>query len=442
MRKLPLPLIFLGGLLVFCLLAVAVYNFPPVNERLAWRVAGWRSDIQYFFNPPEAVVFTPQQQAQIDPTQVEAMVQATLQALVQQPTATLAPATETPVINTPEPTFTPSPSPTPLPTLPPPPASASLKGVIHEYQKWNNCGPATLSMALSYWDWQGDQRDTAAFMKPNQRDKNVMPYEMQDFIASETSLKSLVRQGGDLETLKRLIAAGFPVIVEKGFPVAKEGWMGHYEVLTGYDDARQRFMAQDSYIQADLPVAYDELQTYWQHFNYIYLVIYPPERENELMTLLGPQADEVANLQYAAQKASDEIFALSGEAQYFAWFNRGTSLMRLGDYAGAATAYDQAFTVYATLPEEDRPWRMLWYQTGPYFAYYYSGRYYDAISLATTTIVAASEPAIEESFYWRGLSRLAVGDSEGAIADFRDSLKWHPDFAPSLAQLSALGVTP
>ena len=30
--------------------------------------------------------------------------------------------------------------------------------------------------------------------------------------------------------------------------------------------------------------------------------------------------------------------------------------------------------------------RMMWYQTGPYFAYYYSARYQDVINLANTTL--------------------------------------------------------
>ncbi len=54
------------------------------------------------------------------------------------------------------------------------------------------------------------------------------------------------------------------------------------------------------------------------------------------MELLGPDADEGTNIQRAAKKASDEIYGLEGIDQYFAWFNRGTNLRLLQDYAGAA----------------------------------------------------------------------------------------------------------
>ena len=70
------------------------------------------------------------------------------------------------------------------------------------------------------------------------------------------------------------------------------------------------------------------MQKYWIAFNYIFLVIYPPEREAEVLSILGPLADPTAAYQIAAQRASDEIFSLTNPRdQYFAWFNRGTNLV-------------------------------------------------------------------------------------------------------------------
>ena len=105
--------------------------------------------------------------------------------------------------------------------------------------------------------------DTRAVLRPaylTVDDKNVNPAEMVDYVESQTGLAALVRSGGDLEVLKRLIAAGFPVVVEKGFQPPDEYWMGHYELLTGYDEAAGVFTAQDSYIMPDLPVYYPKIQ--------------------------------------------------------------------------------------------------------------------------------------------------------------------------------------
>jgi hypothetical protein len=416
------------GLVLCAALAGFAYNIPFVQDHLGWRVAELRASIKYAISPPGEAVFTP------NPT-LAAMVLSTLAAMT--PTPSLSPTagpTSTPTI-----TATPTVPPTPLP------ASIRLKGVIHEYQKWNNCGPANLAMALSYWGWVGDQRDTAAYMKPNPRDKNVMPYEMANFVQDKTGFKIVVRVGGDLNLLKQFLAGGFPVIVEKGFDVPGKEWMGHYEVLTGYDDAKDVFIGQDSYIIPDLPIPYDQLQSDWRAFNYTYLVIYPPDRETEVLDLLGPQADETVNYQAAAKEASDEIYRTSGRDQFFAWFNRGTNLVWLRDYAGAAAAYDEAYKIDATLAATDpgnRPWRILWYETGPYFAYFYTDRYIDVINLATQTLVNSSEPALEESWYWRAMARAATGDLSAAADDLRTSLTWHPGFAPSLAELQQLGATP
>ncbi|OGO17526.1 MAG: hypothetical protein A2Z14_00970 [Chloroflexi bacterium RBG_16_48_8] len=331
-------------------------------------------------------------------------------------------------------------------TSTPIPSSILLTGIRHDYQKWNNCGPTNLAMALSFWGWEGNQYDTAPLLKPHARDRNVMPYEMASFVEEETNLSVIVRVGGNNDLLKQFIAAGFPVIIEKGLDWYDTGWVGHYQVLAGYDDSLGVFHAFDSLTGEftdgkTLLEPYEKIESYWRHFNHTYILIYPQDRKTEVLSILGLQEDETENYLYAAEKASLEIFNLSGRDQFFAWYNRGTNLMYLRDYGGAALAYDEAFKVYAALEPKERPWRMLWYQTGPYFAYYFTGRYYDVLNLATQTIVNAEEPALEESWYWRALAKEALGDIEGAIEDYKTSLEWHPGFEPSETQLDRLGVS-
>ena len=54
---------------------------------------------------------------------------------------------------------------------------------------------------------------------------------MVDYVNNETSLQARFFVGGSLELLKQLLAAGYPVIIEKGlYPNAWEGWMGHYQI--------------------------------------------------------------------------------------------------------------------------------------------------------------------------------------------------------------------
>jgi hypothetical protein len=300
-------------------------------------------------------------------------------------------------------------------------------------------------MALSFWGWQGNRDVVGPVIKPDDKDKNVMPYEMVDYIESETDLSAVLRFGGDLDLLRRFIAAGYPVLVEKGTYLRDltgvVSWMGHYQVVTGYDSTAGQFITQDSFVEADHQVTEAEMIEGWRAFNYAYIIIYPADREAQVMELLGPDADETTNYQNAALKASNEIYGLSGIDQYFAWFNRGTSLVALQDFGGASAAFDESFKVYPNLPESERPWRMLWYQTGPYFAYYGLGRYYDLLYLADATLNAMQgDKNLEESYYWRGMARAALGDSAGAIEDFRTSLTYHEGFEPAIYQLQLLGV--
>jgi tetratricopeptide (TPR) repeat protein len=218
--------------------------------------------------------------------------------------------------------------------------------------------------------------------------------------------------------------------------------MGHYVLVTAYNDADKRFTVQDSYYGPNQAMSYEDLTSNWRAFNYTFLVVYPTDRAQDVQRLLGTLVDEEYAYRSAAETASNEIYLLTGRDQYFAWFNRGTSLLWLQDYAGAAQAYDESFRHYSSLPENGRPWRMMWYQTGPYWAYYYTGRYQDVIDLATTTLGAMSQPVLEESYYWRALARLAVGDSKGALKDLRLSLEYHPGFEPALTQLEQLLPAP
>ena len=430
-------------MLAACLLAVALYNVPFVHERLAWRVENLQTRVRHALYPPEQAVFIPQQN---DQATMEAIVQATVQAALINPSPTLAPPTITQTA--PGPTPTPEPTPTVTPTFTPLPDEVTLTGYRHEWQQMNNCGPATLAMGLTFWGWEGDQTDTRAVLRPNFRqadDKNVNPHEMVAYVEAQSGLGALARIGGDIELLKRLLAAGYPVLIEKGLQHSPKDWMGHYVLVTGYNEGRQHFITQDTYTGPgeNVLVPYAELsERWWRDFNYVYVVIFPSERESDVLEILGTHADVEENARLAVEKAEVEITLLSGRNLYFAWYNLGSSKALLGDYAGAALAYDQAFSIYPSIPEDDRPWRMLWYQAGPYEAYYHSGRYLDVLNLANQTLFTLGSPILEESLYWQGRAQEELGQTDQAISSYRQAVAINPDSTPALAELQRLGLTP
>src|SRR5438477_403702 len=145
------------------------------------------------------------------------------------------------------------------------------------------------------------------------------------------------------------------------------------------------------------------------------MLVYPAEREDQIHNLLGNWADVQWANQHALDVANEEIKTVTGLDLFFAWFNKGTSHIQLQQYNDAAVAYDQAFTLYPALPleKDKRPHRMVWYQTGPYWAYFYAGRYQDVINLANVTLSTPSTgPTLEESLYWRGMAEQALGEGK------------------------------
>ena len=174
------------------LMGVAISFLPPIRTRLDL----WAAEIKYKLNPPEEIVFIPQEQVEA----IELSVTKTLQVLLA-PTHTPTPTpTPTVTLTQPGPTFTPTLTPTPLPE------TVRLSGGKYQHQHglWNYCGPATLATALSFWGWTIDRQEVGAYLRGTKArfdDKNTMPYEMQNYVELQAGLSMVIRPGGILELL-------------------------------------------------------------------------------------------------------------------------------------------------------------------------------------------------------------------------------------------------
>jgi tetratricopeptide (TPR) repeat protein len=433
---------------IFLVLLIGIYLIPPIRVRADRRINDLQAEIKAILNPPDQAVFVPAQQTQQDA--IATVVQATMQAAAAQ--------TQTAATIPSGPTLTPTPTPKPLP------ASVNLPGVkyVDQRERWNYCAPANLTMALTFWGWKGNRDDIARVVKPGENDpkknfidqgftdKNVMPYELVDYVNDETEYKALYRYGGDIQMIKTMLAAGVPVIAEKGYYEAdyhgKVAWLGHYQFVTGYDDATQEVIVQDTWNDGpNFRIQYDKFMEGWRSFDFLFLVVYPPDREPDAFDALGPYVDPDWAAQKALEMADGDVQSLTGIDRFFAWFAKGTSHVALQQYADAAAAYDQAFSIYAALGSDnnERPYRIMWYETGPYFAYYYAGRYQDVINLANTTLNdTISTPTLEESLYWRGLAEYAAGDSADAINDVRRAVYYNKNMQAAVAKLQEWGAAP
>lgn len=357
----------------------------------------------------------------------------------------------------------------------------------------SSSGPVAVSLVLQAWDWGDDDKDPLEypnrpieFLQPNEQDRTVMPYEIIDFISKETDFQVLMRFSDDTQLICTLANTGYPVIVQRGIPFEKDGfedqkafsqeitdtvaentpylenneiislignppslseWGAAYEILTGCDGHIMYVWRTSSMGVKLWEISADEFSDGWWAFNNLYLLIYPSEKDENVMYLLAgggyedaiDQSDEYVNYVNALVATESDTYTTSVSLKnFYAWFNRGTTLTYLENYSWAASAFDTAFDIYDELSPDTRPWKMLWYNTTPYWAYYYNGRYWDVIELTTTTLESPGGEMLEESYYWRGLAYEAIGDIESAFDDMRMAVELNRMFVDSLVKLQQL----
>lgn len=315
------------------------------------------------------------------------------------------------------------------------PLAARMYGFRHQQQTWNNCGPANITMALSFFGWREDQAFAASFLRPDEDDKNVSPHELVAFVNEQTQVRALYRIGGTIELLKYFIAANFPVVIETAYTPAGYDWIGHYQTVVGYDDLLQSFYIYDSYLGSGengegIAEPYREFDAGWQAFNRVFIVLYRETDETLVTQILGDYADSQTAAEIALMTAQAE--ARANPQNTFAWFNMGSSFTRLGRFEEAATAFDQARRLGI-------PFRLNWYQFGMFEAYYQVGRYDDVMALVQTNITnSATTYVVEETYYWQGRVLQARGDIQGARSAYQRALNQNPRFTEARDALNAL----
>ncbi|RPJ23902.1 MAG: tetratricopeptide repeat protein, partial [Chloroflexi bacterium] len=53
-------------------------------------------------------------------------------------------------------------------------------------------------------------------------------------------------------------------------------------------------------------------------------------------------------------------------------------------------------------------------------------------------LVTVDKPVLEETYYWRGLAKAALGDQTGAIEDLNRALTLNPNSTPAREELQRI----
>ena len=395
------------GFLIIALLIGSLFIIPRTRSFIDWQWIKAKVVIQDKINPIEA------------PPTPDVQFTATIPVL---PSNTPLPPTSTPNITT--------------PTTTPIPQAFLLEAPYYEKQDMNNCGPATLSMYLHYYGWEGDQYDVYDWTKTERADRNVNIDEMDHFIRMNVGwLTTLYRVGGTIDLIKQFVAAGIPIVTENSFSFSEsyytndDRWAGHYQYITGYDDSIQSFTVQDSYYGSDKIKSYDDFKETWQSFNYVFMLVYTPNQAQIVSDILGEYISNDRSREIATKIALKEIEENPEDA--FAWFNLATNQSYFEDYTTSADSFDHARTL-------GLPQRMFRYQFGPFVSYYHSGRTKDLMELLEYALQVT--PNSEEALIWKGWAEYRLGNNQSAVDAFVEAYKNNNKSTDVLYALDYLGI--
>ncbi len=418
------PKFFTRILVLVLLVALFVWAYffiPSLKSRLSWEADKASTYLRGVVDPAGPLP-TPKSRAQAKMLPEGFTPQGALTSASATPESTSTPAAPQPPIAVP----------TSLP------AQVALPAPQWEKQEVNNCGPATLTMYLRYYGWSGNQDDISSMIRPDPGDRNVNVEELIYYTRTKAGwLNTQYRVGGTIPLLKGLLAAGYPVMVEKGLAMKEDywpdddRWAGHYALVTGYDDREQKFIVQDAFDGPDQKVDYQYLDQNWKAFNRVYILVYPPESEAEIQSILSPDWNSDTNREHALAVAQAE--AEKNPQDAFAWFNQGTNLVYFERYAEAVKAYDTA----RSLP---LPQRMLRYQFGPFIAYFNTGQIDELLALVDYALKRT--PNSEEALLWKGWAMTRKGYRDEAEKDFRAALKINPNYQDAKYALDYLSNKP
>lgn len=319
-------------------------------------------------------------------------------------------------------------SPTKVPE--PIPLEYRLSGGTYSAQTFNNCGPASLSMALSFQSKYVTQAQLASILRPYNNplggidDKAVFAEELV-LEAQRQGLESLMRPNGTIPLMQELLAQDISIIVRTWLNQTED--IGHYRVLTGYNQTTNEIYMDDSYNGPNISLSEDLFLTLWQPFNYGYIIIYPKEKADIVAGILGEQQNEITAWESSVTRAEEEL--LTNPQDPYALFNKAVAKYYLGSPEETTVLYEQAL--------ENLPGRMLWYQIEPIYAYYETKQYDIALD-HIDSILMHGNLAFSELHIVKGNIYRDQGNIDQAKRSYENAILYNENYQKAKDSLNAL----
>lgn len=222
------------------------------------------------------------------------------------------------------------------------PATAAFDGMKHVWQSLNNCGPASVVMALSTFGIDVSQE----FARVPLRGSNVLsgmgPQKVDGWVKENFGLRSVWRNNGTNDLLRRLVANGFAPMVTQWLQDPSISRIAHWRVVRGYNDAASIFYVNDPMLGNRVSLSYQWFQNNWQSFSYRYMVIYDPKDEALLKTIVGDDWNDAKMRKNFYERTKADAYSNDTSA---AWLVYGEAAYGYGLFREAVSAFERGMAL-------------------------------------------------------------------------------------------------
>ncbi|MBI3984534.1 MAG: C39 family peptidase [Candidatus Levybacteria bacterium] len=305
-----------------------------------------------------------------------------------------------------------------------------LTNDYHIFQTFNNCGPAALSMALSYYGINVSQQELGNALRPYQipggdnDDKSVTLEELAEK-SKEYDLIPYHRPMGNETLIKYFIAYDIPVITRTWTKPNED--IGHYRIVKGYDENKGVLIQDDSLQNKNLQYSYSDFNEIWKKFNYEYLVLVPVKKQEIAKQILGEDLNEKVAWQKAVENSLMQL--RENPDDIYTRFNLSVAYYNIGEFQKSTEEFEKV--------ENGLPFRTLWYQIEPILAYYELGNYTKVFEI-TDRVLNNHNRAFSELYVLRGKIYQSQGNIEAARNEFEKAVFYNENLTEAKDLLNSI----
>src|SRR5438445_1215987 len=222
------------------------------------------------------------------------------------------------------------------------PATALFDDMKHVWQSLNNCGPASVVMALSTFGIDVSQEAARVPLRGANVLSGMGPQRVDGWVNANFGLRSVWRNNGTNDLIRRLVANGFAPMVTQWMQDPKVSRIAHWRVVRGYDDAASTFYVNDPMLGNMVPLSYQWFQKNWQSFNYRYMVIYDPKDEALVKSIIGDDWNDAKMRQNFYERTKADAYSQETSS---AWLAYGEAAYGYGLFREAVSAFERGMAL-------------------------------------------------------------------------------------------------